>query len=331
MQTLSLRRAMICVAATLAAGCGGAGVLDSPGSQLASQHSSYLPQFEMAQQSFAGPALITINTNNGKLEDWPIRTWGGHDPKPRSKALGVSGAYAMAADGNTLAIPAGNSVLLYNLANAETATLPDPYGFPIDVAFGKHGTLYALNVASGAGNLVMYRASSPQPQLLTCAYIATGEEIAVDNEGDVFVNGYEKNTPTGVVEIPNPLGAQPESCFRLKLNYENSPAGLAIDPKTDDLITLDNPGQCAGGEEGRMTIYSKPYERSKAVVRNLGGNCTGELRLDATSTIVFYGDEDVSGSYTYIQQRTYPDGKDLGTYWGGGSGGFTTIPNRLAN
>ena len=53
--------------------------------------------------------------------------------------------------------------------------------------------------------------------------------------------------------------------------------------------------------------------------------------LDATSTIVFYGDEDVSGSYTYIQQRTYPDGKDLGTYWGGGSGGFTTIPNRLPN
>jgi hypothetical protein len=286
----------------------------------------------MAQHSLTSPELITINTNTSKLEYWPISTSGGHDPAALSKPLGVSGEYGMAGDRNVVAIAAGNAVVLYNVATAGTTTLPDPYGTPIDVAFGNDGTLYALNVTSTVGNVAMYPAGSSQPQELNCQYLGTGEGIAVDNQGDVFVNGYEKSTPTGVVEIRNSAG-RPESqaCVRLELNYENSPAGLAVDPKNDALITLDNPDQCAGGEEGRMTIYPKPYQKSTAVVRHLGGNCTGGLRLDASSTTVFYGDEDVSASYTYIKQRTYPDGKDLGTYWGGNSGGFTTIPNTLPN
>ncbi len=283
-------------------------------------------------QSIATPELIAVNTSSEKLEYWPIDPTGGSHPQALSKALGVPGYYGIAADGNLIAIPDGNRIVLYDVATTSKIALPDPYGTAVDVAFDKHATLYVLNIAGSAGNVAMYPAFSTQPVELTCQYLGTGEGIAVDNEGDVFVNGYEVDTPTGVVEFPNgPNGPQPQNCIRLKLNNEGSPAGLAIDPKTDDLITLGNPDQCAGGIEGLMTIYRKPYEKTTAVTHVRGGNCTGGLRLNADSTAVFYGDEDVSGSWSFIDHRTYPDGKDLGTFWNGDPGGFTTIPNTFPN
>jgi hypothetical protein len=317
----------------LAAGCAGTAATNSFEHPLASQRAVYLPQAASLQQILTSPELVASAANTGKLEDWPIDPSGGHDPAALSNPLGVSGQYSLAADGNVVAIPNGNSILLYDVATQSKTTLSDPDGTAIDVAFDKHATLYVLNVdGSAPSNVAMYSAFSTQPQELTCQYIDFGQNIAVDDEGDVFVNGYEKHTPTGVVEFPSgPNGPQSGNCTRLILKYEGSPAGLAVDPTTDALITLDNPDQCAGGAEGLMTIYPKPYQKSTATAHVLGGNCTGGLRLDASATTIFYGDEDVSGSFSYIQQRTYPGGAHLGTYWGGDAGGFTTIPNRLPN
>jgi hypothetical protein len=96
-------------------------------------------------------------------------------------------------------------------------------------------------------------------------------------------------------------------------------------------VVLDDPDLCAGGTEGRMTIYPKPYSKqtSKSVV--IGQNCTGGMRLNADSSVVYAADQDVSGSYSYILQRSYPDGRSMGAYFGGAAGGFTTIPNTLPN
>lgn len=180
--------------------------------------------------------------------------------------------------------------------------------------------------------MTWYPAGSSQPKELICKSIGVGEKIAVDNEGDIFVNGYSKDGFIGVVEIPNgPSGPQPQNCTRLRLDPESGPSGLAVDPKTDDLITLDNTDSCAGGLEGRMVIYRKSYERRTGRARDLGGVCTGGLRLNAESTAVFYGDQSVSGTTVFIRSKAYPSGRDLGVYSGNDPGGFTTIPNTLPN
>lgn len=80
------------------------------------------------------------------------------------------------------------------------------------------------------------------------------ETIGADNEGDVFVNGYDGNE-FGVVEYPV------RKCKRKVLNLQPEigyPGDVGIDPKTEDLIVVDDPGACAGGPiTARMTILSQ--------------------------------------------------------------------------
>jgi hypothetical protein len=237
----------------------------------------------------------------------------------------------LAGNGSIVAI-AGQQpaqVVEYDTETQATTALDDPYGTPIDIAIDKAANLYVVNFP---GSVTMYAAGSSTPTKLACKYLRIGQTIAVDNEGDIFVNGY-LTSGLGVVEIQNgPSGPQPQNCKRLHLMPElGYVAGVAIDPKTDDLIVLDNPDYCAGGIEGRMTIYRKPYRENHAQVRNLNGICPGLMRLDATSSIVFVLDLSVSGGYTSILQRAYPSGEALGTYFGNHPGGFTTIPNTLPN
>jgi hypothetical protein len=108
-------------------------------------------------------------------------------------------------------------------------------------------------------------------------------------------------------------------------------AGVAIDPKTDDLITLTNPDLCAGGYEGRMTVFTKPYKIKTGHSIIVGQNCSGGLRLSADSTKVFILDEDFAGINPIVLQRSFPDGKHLGYYGEGQSISVTTIPNTLPN
>jgi hypothetical protein len=94
---------------------------------------------------------------------------------------------------------------------------------------------------------------------------------------------------------------------------------------------LSDPDLCAGGFEAEMTIYPKPYQKSTGVVHEMAGNCTSGLRLNADSTLVYYGDQDVSGSFSFPRQVSYPGGHNSGTYSNGTPSGFTTIPNTLPN
>lgn len=279
------------------------------------------------------PALVALNGNTGVLEMWPIQHGGGTHPQALTNSLGLNSS-GMAADGDVviLANQHNPAVLLINVVTKNRRTLPDPFGTPLDIAIGKHKAIYVLNLA-GTGNVAMYRPGSTQPIELACGKIGFGEAIAVDNEANIYINGYGPRAGPGVVEIPNgPNGPEPQNCKRLDLKEETGyVAGLAIDPKTDDLIVFNDPDLCAGGNEGLMTVYSKPYQKATGVTRLLGGNCAGGLRLSADSTVVFYGDEDVSGSHTFIRQASFPEGKSMGTYTGGQPEGFTTIPNSLPN
>jgi hypothetical protein len=277
--------------------------------------------------------LIALNPANEKLEYWPIEPNGGRKLTPLSASLGVSEVTALAGDGNVVSMAVYNpaEILSYNIKTKATSTLSDPYGAPIDIAIGKDHTIYALNYR----NVAVFSAGSSPPKELTCSDISEGDAIAVDNEGDVFVGGYGGAAFSGVVEFP----AGSTVCQIVPLRKTSGYiGGVGIDPKTDALIAVDNPGDCASGLEGRMRIYSKPYGHKAAVQRNLKATyCAGTFRLDATSSLIFLQDASVSAGTPFIDQRTYPGGKRSGTYRHGSFGstgnpiGFTTIPNTLPN
>jgi hypothetical protein len=328
---LSVVQTAPAVAAILIAGCAGGSSPALPQAAYSSAAARALVWPDPA--ALKKPALITADFYNGDLEYWPIRPKGGDRPTAFSGPISAS-AYGMAADGNVVVIanyyPA--EVITYNVKTKAKTTLPDPYGIPYDMAVGKNGTLYAMNLAS----VTVYRHGSKNPSLLTCSLIVKSEGIAVDNEGDVFVNGYAPGSVAALV-IEYPAGSK--ECTRPDLRPERGYAGgVAIDPKTDDLIVVDDPDQCAGGSEGRMIIYPKPYKPRTAQVHNLHVlYCAGTIRLNANSTKLFVSDATISAGFPKIDQRSYPDVRNEGTYqsspsgYSGSFGAFTTIPNTLPN
>jgi hypothetical protein len=277
-------------------------------------------------------AVITLDASSKALEYWPIGPHGARRPQPLTDALGGNPAFVAAAFGHTVVLASQRppSLVLFDLVSKRERVLADPDGTPLDVAVDRGRNLYALNLEGNAGTVTFYPATSRRPRRLACSNIGVGEAIAVDNEGDAFVNGYPPHAPAGVIEIPR--ASQSQGCVRLSLRPEPGyVAGIAVDPKTDDLIVFDDPDDCAGGLEGRMTIYSAPYDPRTATVRELGANCAGGLRLNAAGTLVFFADETVSGGSGFIAQRTYPGGRGTASYRGGNFRGFTTFPNALPN
>jgi hypothetical protein len=302
-----------------------------PSSQMPSGDSA-APALRSAAQS---GKLISLNARTGSLEYWPISPHGGHSPVKLSPKLASNPAFVGAADGMTILLASQGppALILYDLKRMRQRTLPDPYGTPIDIAIDAYHNIYLLNVGPG-GSITRYDAGSLQPVKVTCSKIGLGEAIAADNRGDLLINGYPPRGAAGVIEIPSgPSGLQPQSCFRVRhLVLESGyVGGIAVDPKSDDLLVLDDPDECAGGYEARLSVYPVPYGSITGSVHELNANCSGGLRLNASSTLLFYGDESVSGSYGYIRQATYPAGEDTGVYSGGDPAGFTTIPNRLPN
>lgn len=282
-----------------------------------------------------GPAVVGFNSDNGTLEAWPIGPGGGQQPQELTGTLGFGTVTGMAANGQAVAMASQfpPAVEVYHIPSKTLRTLDDPFGVPDDIAIDKSQNIFVSNVNKNAGNVTMFPPQSGRAVDLDCTLIGVPEGIAVDDEGDVFVNGFVRHSfVEAVVEIPaGPNGPEPQNCVKLQLKNEVGVAGVAIDPKSDDLVTLDNPDECAGGIEGRMTIYPKPYSKATGFSRGLGANCAGSIRISADSTRVFVGDEDVSGSIFFILQRSFPNGSFMGEYDNGQASAFTTLPNVLPN
>lgn len=310
------------------AGCGG-GATPNVSSASLVNHSAGAA----VAPDFKKPALITLDTQTGQLEYWPIQPGGSNTPVPISPSLGIYKGFGMAANGNTVVIanlsPA--EVVTYNVKTKSEHTMPDPFGSPYDVAVDKHGTIYAMDVAY----IAVYKAGSSQLSRLDCPQsLNRNIAVAVDNEGNVYLDGYGPRL-SGVFEFRG--GSNP--CRQVHLRaVRGYIGGVGVDPKTDALLTIDNPNLCAGGFEGRLIIYPKPYLVRTSRRRNLGANyCAGTLRFDSTSSILFVGDFTVSAGFPLIDQHSYPSGKSQGVYSAssfgsnGVFGGFTTIPNTLPN
>jgi hypothetical protein len=286
-----------------------------------------------AHHTMTTPAVIAIDKESERLVSWPMGKGGSSTPTFLSGRLHIQ-AMGMVADGPVVTIASYNppELLSYNVDTRATSAIADPYGQPLDVAIGKEGTLYAL----GASDVAVFPAHTPSYDL-SCRYILESTAIAVDNEGDIFVNGFGRHNPAEVVEYP--AGSSRCAKLSLKRPEQGEGVGLGVDPKTDDLIVEDGVG-CAGGDEGRITVYQRPYG-PKVVARHwLHASCPGRFRLDATSSSLLVIDS-YSGLPTYgtvhacgllwVDQRLYPSARGRDMYTAGCASAVTTIPNTLPN
>jgi hypothetical protein len=268
--------------------------------------------------------LVAFDNQSETLEYWPIQQGGGQNPIAITSSLGITAVAGIAADHRYLAIASSSpsKMVTYNLVNHVEMLYPDPSGPPIDLVMAKGDTIYALN----AGTVVGYPLDRSAPRTVSCPYITQGVAIAADDQGDVYVNGYGPSF-MGVVEFPTSTW----TCAPLNLDAEQGViGGLGVDPTTNDLIVIDNPGSCSASGDGRMTIYAPPYSPKKATIINLGAAyCAGTFRLDANSKNMFLMDS--NGSLSQIDELTYPGGQNEGVYNGGVPGGFITLPNSLPN
>ncbi len=310
------------------AGCAGDAQTDVSSNALPQSAAHHATQVSKAEPQ-KGPELLSFDNQTGTLEYWPMQPGKNNNPIPITSGLGITSEYGMAADGGFLAIASHSppEVVTYNLRTQVEMNLPDPYGPPLDLALAKADSIYALNASS----VTAYPLDRSAFRKLTCQYINDAVAIAVDNEGDIYVNGYGPGSFMGVVEYPFPPRSR--ICVALNLNPElGVAAGIGVDPQTDNLIVLDDPGSCAGTTDGRMTVYSKPYGPKTGVVTSLSGtNCPGTFRLDAASQNVFVSDSTPSG-VSLIEQLSYPGAQMEGTYSDSDpTGGFTTLPNTLPN
>ena len=273
-----------------------------------------------------GPFLVAMNGRTGALEIWPLRHGGGSHPKAFSDPLGIGTVAGMATDGDVIAIATENpsQLVLYDVENRSIRRIADPFGAPTDVAIGKDGTIYVSDVPKTGASVTVYKPPSHRPVELTCGALTSGSYVAVDRENDIFIQGYGGRSSVAVAEIP----AGSQNCTRLPVKEDGGyAAGIVVDPKTDDLVTLDDPSLCAGGVEGRMTVYPKPYDKATGRSRVLGFECASGLRLSADSKYVLFSDTNLQKQQIY--QHTFPDGGDAGIYHAPSWAGFTTIPSSL--
>jgi hypothetical protein len=273
---------------------------------------------------FKNPALIAFDNSSGTLEYWTIRDGGSHKPIAITSSLRIDSASGMGADGMflTIASTSPSELVTYNLHNQVEQVYPDPSGPPVDITLAKGDTAYVLDEA----NVVGYPLDRSAGRPFSCPYINEAVSIAADDQSDVFVSGYGPSY-AGVVEFPTSSW----TCTPLDLKPELGViGGIGIDPTTNDLIVVDNPGSCSGSGDGRMTIYKPPYSPKTATQVNLNATyCAGTFRLDAASQNIFV--MDANGSSAQIDELSYPDGQSEGTYSGGTPGAFVTLPNALPN
>lgn len=329
-----MRLAVVGCAALTMLGCGMPESATPDGALSASRHSG-----SIMTVSPKAPIVVGITSSHRKhqnLIDWPLKPGGGLKPATLSGDLGKNlGIYSMAADGDVVVMAAGGigpsagALVTYNVDTHAEKMLHDPNGQPTDVAVDKQENFYA---SEGYGGVTVFKHGSSHTVKLTCPGIYGSVPIAVDDESDVFLTG-ETYQPSTQELLEFPAGST--SCKILHLKTNNVGA-LGIDPKTDDLIILENEKQ--GSKEARMLVYPKPY-RDSTVQQHVLRVTTGafSLRLDASSTHIFYGDEFNGINKPLIDQAAYPSGKFEGHYEDGHHRyhdwvtGFTTIPNALPN
>ena len=275
------------------------------------------------------PALIAIDELSGDLVYWEIKDGPSSTPLTLTGNLGTYNANALVSDGDVVIVAshAPAEIIEYNVKTKTETTVADPFGAPNRVAVDKAGAVYALS----RHEIGVFPAGSAQPYEIGCKDLRGSQSlsIAVDDESDVFVAAARKRS-TNIFELP---AGSTKNCVKLDVKSPRNLGGIGIDPKTDDLIVVDNPGIFCS-YVGRLTIYPKPYANGTAKRHIFYANyCAGGFRLDANSTHIYVADETVDESYPLIDVRSYPSGSGTESYadYSAYTGGFTLVPSALPN
>ena len=326
MRKITLQLQLLCaVVPLLATSCGGAG---APANPLANESSRVL-SLPQTSPHFRKPALIAIDELSGDLVYWEIKDGPSGTPMTLTGNLGTYSANALVSNGDVVIVAshAPSEIIEYNIKTKTETTTADPFGAPDHVAVNKGGTVYALS----RHEIGVFPAGSSQPFKIACKELRGTEalSIAVDDESDVFVAA-DRARSTDIFELP---AGSTTDCVKLDLKRPSNLGGIGIDPKTDDLVVVDNPGVLCS-YVGRITIYPKPYASATAKQNNFYANyCAGGFRLDANSTHIYVADETVDESYPLIDVRSYPSGSGTESYadYNAYTGGFTLLPSALPN
>ncbi len=326
MRSLASRLQLLVAAVPLlAASCGGAGTPPNP----AANGSSHLLSRAQTGPHLGEPALIAIDELSGDLVYWEVKDGPSGTPITLTGNLGTYDANAMVSNGEVVIIAshAPPEIIEYNIKTKVETTVADPFGAPNHVAVDRAGTVYAIS----QHEIGVFPTGSAQPFKIGCKELRGGQalSIAVDDESDVFVASSQTRS-TNIFELP---AGSPSDCVKLDLKKPSNLGGIGVDPKTDDLIVVDNPGILCS-YVGRLTIYPKPYASGTAKRHTFYANyCAGGFRLDAHSTHIYISDETVDESYPLIDVRSYPSGSGTESYadYNAYTGGFTLIPSALPN
>ena len=216
---------------------------------------------------------------------------------------------------------AASNILAIDTFAQVTKTLDDPGEFPASIAATRDGTIYVGNIfdaAFAAGNVAIYAKGSTTPtSTLTSPSFFQIEGTAVNSAGDVFVNN-DTGFFTGgqVIEFPGGAG----SGTILKNIHVKIAAGLKIDPKTQDLLVVDQGTNV-------VKVYAARYTgHAKASYPVPNGGSSVDIALDATSSNLYFAND----TKRTIDVLSYPAGTFLGSYGGGVEPiGVAVKPSRL--
>jgi hypothetical protein len=226
---------------------------------------------------------------------------------PRKWYTLVSEPQGLAASNDSLWIANTNAsnILELNSAGKLTKTLMDRREFPVNLALARSNRLYVANIFNAsfaAGNVVYYDSPDRKPTgslRNSTFYQVIG--IAVDGAGDVFVNNNTQDFAGGeVIEFPGGSG----SGTALTNIAVQVAGGLAIDPKTQDLLVVD---QGTGASGASVSVYAPPYTGS--AIKTYSFHESVDIALDKNGSNLYCAN--VNG---YIDVYGYPSGSFLGSY-----------------
>jgi hypothetical protein len=184
--------------------------------------------------------------------------------------------------------------------------LDDSGNTPIGVAVDAGGTVYVANIEPG--NITVYAPGQTEPEeTLTNDVLEAPFFLAVDEAGDIFVDGLECHEPCSgpqpVIVGEYPAGSTQMTQLNIDIGF---PGGVAIDQKGDLLIDDQETSQ----HRSQLDVFP-PGKTKPSITFPLG-----TYSVDITTFALNPGEQSLYvANYTqgYVQELSYPHGKLLHT------------------
>lgn len=245
--------------------------------------------------------VFATDYGTNKVDRWRmLKRPDGSKPSPWYKAVSEPQGLADANGSLLIANTDASNILEVDAVGKLTRTFRDPREFPVNLATAKD-KLYVANIFTrsfGPGDVVFYDGGADRPSgslKNSTFYQVIG--IAVDRAGDVFVNNNTQDFAGG--EVVEYAGGTGKGSILTNI-IVNVAGGLAIDPKSQDLLVVDQ-------SSATVSVYAPPYTGS--AVRQYSFPAVIEVALDATGSNLY-----CSNPNGYIDVYQYPSGSFEGSY-----------------